>query len=403
MKPEDMNIKIQKASIDGKTANKGSCRELAEYICHEDQGRIDAGLEPLPFTTPNGEEVTTDEVIAAIDTNAKGLKNAEDKFYHLVISPSENEIQAMGDNDREVYESGKKLARAISDEYAQDFHREGLVDYSGLLLYWKPHYTRGNNGELQFHIHGIVSRKTADINGRKMKISPLTNHVDTQDGPVKGGFDRKTFFGRCEKLFDQLFNYDRKVAETFDYQNTMAHGTVEEKAEQAELLAKEGAAEMKASITAGLDRRRKRLKAERDIEEVVALLTPPPTPPTSNKLVMTADEKPNLTTIILRCLENNCDSLSLQLALASEGLSCREVKAVDGGIEDLLIIQAGMKTSAKDIMTEAEHRSILSHWCRITGQIPAYKLREKRAAEDVKKAAEALRVSQRKHGGPKIR
>ena len=47
---EDMNIKIQQASTDGLTDNKGECNALTGYINHEDQERIDEGKEPFPYT-----------------------------------------------------------------------------------------------------------------------------------------------------------------------------------------------------------------------------------------------------------------------------------------------------------------------------------------------------------------
>ena len=108
MDQKDMNIKIQNSSIDGKSANKGSCSQLVNYINHEDQDRIAVGLNPLPFMKPDGHEVTAEEVIAAIDNNKKGLCKKDDKYYHLVISPSMNEIQAMGNTDQEIYHNGQK-------------------------------------------------------------------------------------------------------------------------------------------------------------------------------------------------------------------------------------------------------------------------------------------------------
>lgn len=280
---KDMNIKIQNAGMNGASDSKGSCSDLAHYIDHEDKDRLAAGLEPLPYTTPSGDEVTTNEVIAAIDANTKGLTKDADKFFQIIVSPSQDEIRAMGGTDEEVYENGLKLIRAISDVYAQNFNREGLEDSSGLEIFWKPHFTRGNDGNLQFHIHGIVSRKSKCIDGlggKQLKISPMTNHRETTKGAVQGGFDRTVFIRKCEKLFDKLFEYNRKVAETFDYQNALKHGTVEEKTEQAERLAAENAEELKASIKEAIGRRRKNLSNKQDMAELTAMLEKGATLPT---------------------------------------------------------------------------------------------------------------------------
>ena len=402
MKDEDMNIKIQNSGADGASNTKGSCSDLAHYIDHEDKDRLEAGLEPLPYTTPDGDEVTTEEVIAAIDANAKGLSRSADKFFHLVVSPSQDEIRAMGNTDEEIYESGLKLIKAISDAYAENFHRDGLLDSTGLELYWKPHFTRGNDGNLQFHIHGVVSRKTKrleGLGGKHLKISPVTNHKDTTKGAVQGGFDRTAFARCCEKLFDKLFEYNRKVAETFDYQNAMKHGSVEEKAEQTERLVAENAEELRASISAGIGRRRKNLSNKRDIDEIAAMLESGMTLPASKGDAMKAAlNTAEIKTVIMKHFSSETNATMLELHLIGEGITFTVIMAKEGGVEDLLFFKAGQKMSAKDMMSAQDHRQLLSHWQRLSGQIPAFILREQRAQEERERE-----ISQRKLGGPKMR
>lgn len=49
-----------------------------------------------------------------------------------------------------------------------------------------------------------------------------------------GGFDRTALFENAEKGFDKLFDYDRQLAETFEYCNTMKNGTVNDKLQMQE-------------------------------------------------------------------------------------------------------------------------------------------------------------------------
>ncbi len=399
---DDMNIKIQNSGADGASNTKGSCRDLAHYINHEDEERLAAGLEPLPYTTPDGDEVTTEEVIAAIDANTKGLSRSADKFFHLVVSPSQDEIRAMGSTDEEVYESGLKLIKAISDAYAENFHRAGLLDSASLELYWKPHFTRGNDGELQFHIHGVVSRKTKrleGLGGKQLKISPVTNHKETTKGAVQGGFDRKAFARSCEKLFDKLFEYNRKVAETFDYQNAMKHGSVEEKAEQAELLAAENAEELKASIKEGIGRRRKNLSNKQDMAELTAMLEKGATLPTrKDDTLSSAINQAEIKAFVLRHFEDATSSTLLEIKLIGDGITMHIIKAKDRGVADIEFVKAGKRISAIDIMNPHEHRTLLDNWARLSGQIPVFRLQERRAAKEQQREA-----SQRKMGGPKMK
>ena len=62
----------------------------------------------------------------------------------------------------------------------------------------------------------------------KIKLSPQTNHRGTRKGAIKGGFDRTEFFKNSEKTFDKDFNHSRDFKESFDFQNTMKNGKMEE-------------------------------------------------------------------------------------------------------------------------------------------------------------------------------
>jgi hypothetical protein len=77
----------------------------------------------------------------------------------------------------------------------------------------------------------IVSRK--DQSGKK-KLSPLTNHRNTKNGVIQGGFDRKNLFQQAESGFDKLFGHQRDLQETFVYCNTMKNGSMDEKLEMQE-------------------------------------------------------------------------------------------------------------------------------------------------------------------------
>lgn len=387
-----MNVKIQKASTDGVTDNKGSCRQLTEYMNHEDEERLAEGKQPLLFVTPTGLEVSIEEVISKIDRNHKGLSAKDDKFYSLIISPSENEIKAMGTTDEEVYHSGLKLIRVISDAYAENFNREGIVDSSDLLIYWKPHFTRGENGDLQFHIHGVVSRRAK---GNGPKLSPMTNHRNTENGAVKGGFDRKHFFKKCERLFDKLFNYERQVAETFDYCNAQAHGTPEQKAEQAELLVKEQQEHIKANVVAGLERRRESIRKKNQLEELAEMLA-------SGAVEKAVVEQQQIDTVDFASLSNDIaeaffsssHQLALDMKLASLGITCRPIIAPNGGVKDLLFTKLGNDCCGADILDAHTVSLVLKKWEKVTGnlsEVSVQAMLEAQAAERELKEYEKLK------------
>lgn len=225
-----MHIKIQGGGKNaGVHANTGSSAALVSYLQHEDQERLAEGKEVFPFFTGTGVSVTPGEVIEKLDRNKKKLSKTDAKFFHIDINPSKDEIPYLGSSDAEIVANATFLCHKLADEYARNFNHAKIHGAEDVMIFFKPHFTRGKSDNLEFHIHGIVSRK--DIHN-SVKLSPMSNHRSTSNGPVKGGFDRKKFQESCERIFDETFSYDRKVSDTFAYKLAMKKGTVEEKAVQ---------------------------------------------------------------------------------------------------------------------------------------------------------------------------
>lgn len=59
-------------------------------------------------------------------------------------------------------------------------------------VFWKnsSREKKDSKNEANHHCRIVVSRKT--MNG-KIRISPMTYHINTYEGAVKGGFDIKDF------------------------------------------------------------------------------------------------------------------------------------------------------------------------------------------------------------------
>ena len=163
-----------------------------------------------------------------MDTNIGQLLKTDAKFFAIHISPSENELRAMGNTEQEKAEAMKRYIREVFiPEYAKNFNK-GLSE-TDIKFYGKIHFDRNrSDNELNMHCHLIVSRKDET---NKKKLSPLTNHKDTKTGVVKGGFNRVNLFQQAEQGFDKLFGYDRQQSESFGYHNTMKNGSISEQLE----------------------------------------------------------------------------------------------------------------------------------------------------------------------------
>lgn len=219
-----MNIDFPPPS-NGTYNNAGSSRQLANYCEHEDLQRMEQGIYTEGFFNLTDDKVYKSQVVKDIDGNIGQLLNTDAKFYAVHVSPSEKELQAMGNTEQEQAEAMKRYIReVVIPEYAKNFNK-GL-SAEDIKFYGKIHFSRDrSDNELNMHCHLIVSRKDQS---NKVKISPLTNHRNTKKGVITGGFDRTALFENVEKGFDRLFSYNRQLAETFEYCNAMKNGTAAE-------------------------------------------------------------------------------------------------------------------------------------------------------------------------------
>lgn len=225
-----MNIDFPPPS-NGIYDNAGSSRQLANYLEHEDMERIQKGIYTEGFFNLTDNDLYKADVIKDIDTNIGQLLKTDAKFYAVHVSPSEKELQRMGNTEQEQAEAMKRYIREVFiPEYAKNFNKE--LSAEDIKFYGKIHFDRDrSDNRLNMHCHLIVSRKDQS---NKVKISPLTNHRNTKKGAIKGGFDRVTLFENVEKGFDKLFGYNRQLSETFEYCNTMKNGTVMDKLKMQE-------------------------------------------------------------------------------------------------------------------------------------------------------------------------
>lgn len=217
-----MNIDFPPPSK-GTYNNASSSRRLASYLEHEDLERMEKGIYTEGFFNLTDDNLYKSQVIKDIDNNKAQLLKTDAKFYAIHISPSEQELKAMGATEEEQAEAMKHYIReVVIPEYAKNFNK-GL-SAEDIKFYGKIHFDRNrSSNQNNMHCHLIVSRKDQS---NKIKLSPLTNHKNTKKGTVKGGFDRTNLFQQAEQGFDKLFSYNRPLTETFEYYNTMKNGSI---------------------------------------------------------------------------------------------------------------------------------------------------------------------------------
>jgi hypothetical protein len=230
------------SSGSGLSQRSGSCAGLVAYLEKEAQGQ---------WFSLDREEVPVAEVVATLDHNKRNLNRDADKYYQVILAPSQAELRHIGGDPEKL----RAYTRAAMEQYAVNFGKG--IEGRDLVYFAKVEHERTTGpqdravqvGDVargqakegpQTHVHIIVSRtenlaryterkKSGELDRKNpYHLSPLTNHKHTQRGVVQGGFERRQFSERVEQTFDQIFAYERPLTETFRYAHTMQHGTPQE-------------------------------------------------------------------------------------------------------------------------------------------------------------------------------
>lgn len=191
--------------------NKSSVKRLVNYLAHEAK---EDEQEVLFFNREHGAYYESDEVISRIDFNVKGLKESDDKFYSLLISPSQEELKHIGNSHLKL----EDFARECMVNYASNYKIKGktLVE-SDLLWYGTIHNDRtykGNDekvvsgekrqGEkkdgLNTHIHIIVSAR--DVS-QKIVLNPQTKSTKR--------FSQVNWAEANAERFQKMFDFEKGV------------------------------------------------------------------------------------------------------------------------------------------------------------------------------------------------
>lgn len=231
------------AKINTKGNNKGSSRQLANYL--------DKEVKNDWYSHKSG-GIDTENVINEIDKNGKGQLGKEDwKFTEISYNPSQAEQQHLvikvtgkevtsfnqltSAEQEQVKTEFANLVRDYQDIQAKQYQR-GLTGGEDLKYYFKIETQRRYKGYdnevkegkakqgalkkgLNLHAHIVQSRKAVD---KKTKLSPQSTHK--APSKQRQGFNRNEFKNKLEQQFDIKHNYERSYTERFDYINAMKQG-----------------------------------------------------------------------------------------------------------------------------------------------------------------------------------
>ncbi|RZM11957.1 MAG: molybdopterin-guanine dinucleotide biosynthesis protein MobB [Pedobacter sp.] len=225
--------------------NQGSSCQLVHYL--DKENRVFPEMEKQMWFNGSEDDIESYKVRTALDGNIRRLCKGDSKFFLVNISPSQKEIGFLVSEygEDEAKECLKDYAVRMMDEYARNFKRPGIESNENLLWFGKLEHFRYygfrdaevKSGQVKagslkpgsnWHLQLIVSRK--DITN-SVKLSPMNKSrgKNAEHSLKLGQFDRTTFKMTGEKVFDEMFGFERGLQESFEYANVQKNGNIEQK------------------------------------------------------------------------------------------------------------------------------------------------------------------------------
>ncbi|QKG59110.1 hypothetical protein GKZ68_20730 (plasmid) [Hymenobacter sp. BRD128] len=201
-----MHSKIINPQTHGKNVyqNTGSAARTLNYLVQESKGQD----KEASFFGAATDALTADQVRVSIDTNVKGLKETDVKFYSLVLSPSEAELARIGNDEGKL----KDFTRQAMEQYAANFKLKDGRELASKDLVWAAtiHHSRSYRGDdpqvqagekkegekkegYQTHVHILVSARDAQ---QKLTLNPQGQ---------KRRFNMQDWQGQVQETFDKSF------------------------------------------------------------------------------------------------------------------------------------------------------------------------------------------------------
>jgi hypothetical protein len=197
-----MHSKIINPRRDGRFvfANRTSSGKTVSYLGHEAREQD----KETSFFNDKESDIRAEQVKEGIDTNTKGLRNHQEKFYSLVLSPSASELDHLGNDPQKL----KSYTQQVMENYAGNFSLPNNKQLSSSDIIWfatihnerkekegeqKGQIKNGNHT----HIHVVVSAR--DKSGEH-RLNPRgrKSHFTFKDWQVQNG-----------KTFQQMFGYEK--------------------------------------------------------------------------------------------------------------------------------------------------------------------------------------------------
>lgn len=208
--------------------NSGSCVQVCNYVAQEKHNKNELPV----FFSMDADRLLKEEAIKEIDKNVKGLKATEDKFVNIIISPSSQELEHIGDDKEKLQEYTRQVMGAYAENFnikqplsgddlvwvasihedrhlkhndiyfsEQDEKRKGVI--KGAVKPGMENFKVGDKKPgLNTHIHVIVSCRDKEM-----------KHTINPSGKKEKKFSITDFGSKAAILFDKQFDNKKTVTD----------------------------------------------------------------------------------------------------------------------------------------------------------------------------------------------
>ena len=222
-------------------ANAISSQSLMTYLDKENDGLEYSDTEREYWFSHDKEFVPSWKVQSEIDhAPRQGLKTVDAKFHHHVVSFSQDELKGISDTELKRF-AQEKIMSQIRDNFIykdstgkerRNVGPENFIIF-GRLEHQRKYSTK-NEADRTLIREGKV--KDGELKaGDQRHFHFVTAAKDRQNSCYLNPHAAKKYYSRddlkinLEKSFDKEFGYNRGKENSYEYQQIMKHGTIEQK------------------------------------------------------------------------------------------------------------------------------------------------------------------------------
>lgn len=210
-----------------KFSNSGSCGRTVNYL----KGEAKEKNQECIFFNSENDNISPDDVKEQIDSNTKGIAKEDEKFFSLAISPSAEELEAIGKDKEKL----KEYVKDVMKIYAENFNIKGKQLSQDNLLYFATLHEERKYKSKDYKVKNkeekAGNKKSGDNTHIHVIVSARDKQMKTTLNPLKSRrrFSIDSFSEKSSIQFADKFNHKKTLEDYYSYCNYKINSNIENK------------------------------------------------------------------------------------------------------------------------------------------------------------------------------